>query len=71
MLDVASAYGIAIEAEARANTSYSLLMNERTRRWFKSKGFYLTANKKLPKYLGGEDFYFVRFDNERNTEDIA
>lgn len=71
VLDVASAYGVAIEAEARASTSYPILMNERIRRWFESKGFHLTANEKLPKYLGGEDFYFVRFENRQNAEVTA
>lgn len=71
VLDVASAYGVAIEAEARASTSYPLLMNERIRRWFESKGFHLTANEKLPEYLGGEDFYFVRFENRQNAEVTA
>jgi len=70
-LEVASTYGVAIEAEARGNTTYPLLMNERVRRWFESKGFYLTANEKLPEYLGGEDFYFVRFENRRNVEMAA
>lgn len=71
VLDVASAYGVAIEAETRASTSYPLLMNERIRKWFESKGFYLTTNEKLPKYLGGEDFYFVRFENRQNAEVTA
>jgi len=71
VLDVASAYGVPIEAEARASTSYALLMNERIRRWFESKGFYLTKNEKLPQYLGGEDFYFVRFENRQNAEATA
>ena len=71
VLDVASAYGVAIEAEARASTSYPLLMNERIKRWFESKGFHLTANEKLPEYLGGEDFYFVRFENRQNAEVTA
>lgn len=71
VLDVASAYGVAIEAEARASTSYPLLMNERIRKWFESKGFYLTANEKLPEYLGGEDFYFIRFENRQNAEMTA
>lgn len=71
VLDIASAYGVAIEAEARASTSYPLLMNERIRRWFESRGFYLTANEKLPEYLGGEDFYFVRFENRQNAEITA
>lgn len=71
VLDVASAYGVAIEAEARASTSYPLLMNERIRRWFESKGFHLTENEKLSGYLGGEDFYFVRFENRQNAEITA
>jgi ribosomal protein S18 acetylase RimI-like enzyme len=71
VLDVASAYGVPIEAEARASTSYALLMNERIRRWFESKGFHLTKNEKLPEYLGGEDFYFVRFENRQNAEATA
>lgn len=70
-LDVASAYGVPIEAEARASTSYALLMNARIRKWFESKGFFLTKNEKLPQYLGGEDFYFVRFDNRQNAEATA
>jgi len=68
VLDVASAYNVPIEAEARASTSYALLMNERIRKWFRGKGFELTTNEKLPQYLGGEDFYFVRFENRQNVE---
>lgn len=71
VLDVASAYGVPIEAEARASTSYALLMNARIRKWFESKGFYLTKNEKLPAYLNGEDFYFVRFENRQNAEATA
>lgn len=66
ILDVASAYNVSIEAEARASTSYALLMNERVRAWFESKGFYLTKNEKLPAYLSDEDFYFVRFENRQS-----
>lgn len=66
VLEIASAYNVSIEAEARASTSYALLMNERVRRWFETKGFYLTKNEKLPEYLAGEDFYFVRFENKQN-----
>ncbi len=64
-LDVASAYNISIEAEARASTSYALLMNKRIQKWIESNGFTLTKNEKLPKYLGDEDFYFVRFENNK------
>jgi ribosomal protein S18 acetylase RimI-like enzyme len=71
VLDVASAYGVSIEAEARASTSYALLMNERIRKWFESRGFFLTKNEKLPEYLGGEDFYSVRFENRQNAETTA
>jgi ribosomal protein S18 acetylase RimI-like enzyme len=71
VLDVASAYGVPIEAEARASTSYALLMNARIRKWFESKGFFLTKNEKLPAYLNGEDFYFVRFENRQNAEATA
>jgi ribosomal protein S18 acetylase RimI-like enzyme len=67
VLDIASAYGVPIEAEARASTSYALLMNAHIQKWFKSKGFSLTKNEKLPEYLGGEDFYFVRFENLQNA----
>ncbi len=67
VLDIASAYGVPIEAEARASTSYALLMNARIRKWFESKGFNLSKNEKLPAYLNGEDFYFVRFENQQNT----
>jgi GNAT superfamily N-acetyltransferase len=67
VLDVASVYNMAIEAEARASTSYALLMNERVRKWFEGKGFYLTSNEKMPEYLGSEDFYFVRFEKKKNT----
>lgn len=68
VLDVATAYKVPIEAEARASTSYPLLMNKRIRSWFESKGFYLTRNEKLPAYLGGEDFYSVRFENRQGAE---
>ncbi len=64
-LDVASAYNVSIEAEARASTSYALLMNKRIQRWIESNGFTLTKNEKIPEYLGGEDFYFVRFENNK------
>ncbi len=63
VLDIASAYNVSIEAETRASTSYALLMNKRIQRWIKSNGFTLTKNEKMPEYLGGEDFYFVRFEN--------
>lgn len=69
VLDVASAYGVPIEAEARASTSYALLMNARIRKWFGSKGFHLSKNEKLPAYLNGEDFYFVRFENQQNANE--
>lgn len=65
VLDVATAYNVSIEAEARASTSYTLLMNERVRTWLESNGFHLTKNEKLPEYLGDEDFYFVRFENRQ------
>ncbi len=70
VLDIAEAYQVPIEAEARASTSYAMLMNERVRRWFESRGFFLTHNKKMEKYLGDEDFYMVRFEHqsERPTE---
>jgi ribosomal protein S18 acetylase RimI-like enzyme len=48
VLDAAINYGVPIEAEARASNSYKILMNPRVIRWFKSKGFNLTANKKNP-----------------------
>lgn len=67
VLDVATAYNVSIEAEARASTSYALLMNNRVRAWLESRGFYLTKNEKLPEYLGDEDFYFVRFENKQNV----
>lgn len=70
VLESATAYGVSIEAEARASTSYALLMNERIRRWFETKGFYLTHNEKLPEYLNGEDFYFVRFENRNIVEAV-
>jgi len=71
VLEIASAYGVPIEAEARASTSYALLMNARIRKWLESKGFFLTKNEKLPQYLGGEDFYFVRFENRQNAAATA
>ncbi len=55
-------YGAAIEVEARASTSYPILVSEKSQRWFESKGFFLSTIEKLPDYLGGEDFYFLRFD---------
>ncbi len=62
VLDIASAYEVAIEAEARASTSYAMLMNDRVRSWFEGRGFKLTHNEKMEKYLGEEDFYYVRFE---------
>lgn len=62
VLDIATAYKVPIEAEARASTSYAMIMNERVRQWFESRGFFLTHNEKMDKYLGGENFYFVRFE---------
>ena len=63
VLEGASNYNVSIEAEARASTSYALLMNKRVQKWIKNNGFELTKNEKMPKYLGEEDFYFVRLDN--------
>ena len=63
MLDVASSYNVSIEMEARASTSYALLMNKRIQRWIESNGFSITTNEKIPEYLGGEDFYFIRLEN--------
>lgn len=63
VLDVATAYGVAIEAEARASTSYAMLMNKRVRSWFESRGFRLVINEKKDRYMDNEDFYFVRFEN--------
>lgn len=72
VMDGATAYGVAIEADARASTSYALLMNPRIRRWFESKGFYLTRNEKDPSSsMNGEDFYFVRFENRNQVEQEA
>lgn len=62
VLNIATAYKMSIEAEARASTSYAMIMNERVRQWFESQGFFLTHDEKMDKYLGGEDFYFVRFE---------
>lgn len=62
ILDIATAYEVPIEAEARASTSYAMLMNDRVRQWFESRGFVLTHNEKMERYLGGEDFYMVRFE---------
>jgi len=62
ILDIATAYEVPIEAEARASTSYAMLMNDRVRQWFESRGFILTHNEKKEHYLDGEDFYMVRFE---------
>ncbi len=63
MLDIAVAYDVpAIEFEARESTSYRLLSNCRILKWIESKGFKLSYNEKLPEYIGGEDFYFVRLE---------
>ncbi len=67
VFDIAKAYkeseGIeGIEFEARESTSYALLNNPRVQRWIKKQGFKTTNNELLPKYLGGEDYYYVRLD---------
>lgn len=71
VLEGATVYGVPIEAETRASTSYALLMNARVRKWLNSKGFTHTHTEKLPKYLGNEDFYLVRFENTQSQEATA
>lgn len=71
IIGAASAYGVSIEAETRLSTSYQLLMTPKVREWLEKKGFYLTNNEKLPAYLGGEDFYFVRLENRQNLQPIG
>jgi len=70
MLDVVSSYGLSIEFEARESTTYRLVTNKRMERWLQSKGFYLNREriKKYPRYLGNEDFYFIRLENRENVE---
>lgn len=68
-IDIATAYNVSIEAEARASTSYAMLMNTRVREWIKGKGFEVTRSEKLEGYLGGEDFYFVRLENRRGMNE--
>jgi len=68
LLEVALIYKVSIEAEARASTSYAMVMNESVRRWMESKGFYLVKNEKIPKYLGNEDFYFIRLENRQEVQ---
>jgi len=58
----------AIEMEARESTSYRLLTNPRAKRWFETKGYYLVTEKKLSEYLGGEDFYFLRYEYRPPSE---
>ncbi|MFA6537325.1 MAG: GNAT family N-acetyltransferase [Patescibacteria group bacterium] len=65
IFSVAVAYDLPIEAEARESTSYAMLMNERNQKWMTEKGFVMTHNEKLEKYLGGENFYLVRFEKKK------
>ena len=70
VLDIASSYNMPIEAEARASTSYAMIMNEGVRQWFGSRGFTLSSSERMDKYMGDEDFYYVRFDyNGRPVEE--
>lgn len=62
ILDAAANYRVSIEAEARASTSYAMLMNERVKQWMAAKGFIMSHVHKKPAYMGGEDFYFVRLE---------
>ncbi len=55
-----------IEFEARESTSWTFLNNPRMQEWLKSKGFEITYTKKLDKFLGQEDFYFVRLEYKEN-----
>ncbi len=71
LLEVASIYNVSIEAEARASTSYAMVMNDSVRRWMESKGFHLVKNEKIPKYLGNEDFYFIRLENRQEVQQEA
>lgn len=68
LIEGAAAYEVPLEMEARASTSYPLLTNGRVRDMLERKGFYLTINEKLPQYLGGEDFYFLRFDYRKPND---
>lgn len=69
VVDIASSYDVAIEAEARASTSYAFLMNRRIQKWLEGKGYKLTRNEKLEKYLGDEDFYAIRLEKKQPPTD--
>lgn len=69
ILDAAANYRVSIEAEARASTSYAMLMNERVKQWMASKGFIMSHVQKKPAYMGGEDFYFVRLEYQGEADE--
>ena len=66
ILETAKTYDLPIEAEARSNTTYALLENKRVQKWLEKRGFTRTQTKQLPNYLGDEDFYLVRLEQQPN-----
>lgn len=62
LLNFAQNKDVAIEAKARASTSYALLINPIIKTWIEKCGFRLIVGDKITNHLGSEPFYFVRLE---------
>lgn len=61
----------AIEMEARAGTSYKLLMNPRVQLWLRQRGYEITHTREMPQYLGNEDYHYVRLEEVKESTAVA
>jgi len=62
VLDIAATYNVPIETETRESTSYQAIKHPSVADLIAQKGFAITAEKKMPAYLGGENFHFIRLE---------
>lgn len=62
VLEAADNYQLAIEAETRESTTYKALKRPGMTKYLANKGFIIAHEHQLEKYLGGENFYYVRLE---------
>jgi|GEM_PF-2398915 len=60
LLEISEIYNYPIEAETREKTSYAMLQSPSIKKMLDEWGFVISYDKKMEKYLGGEDFHYIR-----------
>jgi hypothetical protein len=62
ILGMAGRVGAPVEASAREGAPIDLIRNQRSSKWLSLLGWHVVFEKRLPKYMGGEDFFFIRIE---------